>query len=180
MTNEVEDFLSHFGVKGMHWGIRKSESGISSRSVDSAAKKDAQEFARAKMFYGQGAGTRRKLINASVSEKRKSIPEYSKAFDYHLSKQNMSKHSAKAVSERTRIDRKDKTKKTAGAVARRVTGEMGTRAAFVGLAFAGAAYLKSPRGQIALNVAAKKIKNFKNTMAGRQAQNYVENWLKGQ
>jgi hypothetical protein len=24
--DDVEDFLSHYGVKGMHWGIRKDES----------------------------------------------------------------------------------------------------------------------------------------------------------
>lgn len=32
MTNEVDDFLAHYGVKGMRWGVRKAASGISSAS----------------------------------------------------------------------------------------------------------------------------------------------------
>lgn len=27
MTDKVEDFLEHFGVKGMRWGVRKKETG---------------------------------------------------------------------------------------------------------------------------------------------------------
>lgn len=180
-NDEVENFLAHFGVKGMRWGVINSrDSGVSSRQVDRQARKDAEEFARARMFYGEGAGTRRKLINASVKQRSKNIPEYQKAFDFHLKNQDMSKHSDKAVSERNRIDRSTKTKKTAGAVARRLTGEMGTQAAFVAVAFAGAAYLKSPRGRMAMNVAAKKVKNLNDSIVGRRAQNYVADWLKGQ
>ena len=56
-----EDALLHFGVKGMRWGIRKSDpggpSGVS-RSTNKEAAKDAEEFTRAKLYYGQGAGTR--------------------------------------------------------------------------------------------------------------------------
>lgn len=71
--------LYNYGVKGMRWGVRRR------------ATKDAKEFARAKMFYGEGAGTRRKLIKATVEERSKD-PQYKKAFDEALSKQNMSKH----------------------------------------------------------------------------------------
>lgn len=40
-------YLAHHGVKGMKWGVRRH------------ARKDAKEMARAKMFHGEGAGTRR-------------------------------------------------------------------------------------------------------------------------
>jgi hypothetical protein len=44
MTN-VEDFLEHFGVKGMHWGVR-STPGVHPR-VNRMAANDAKEHARA-------------------------------------------------------------------------------------------------------------------------------------
>lgn len=102
--------LSHFGVKGMHWGVRKARPNGVSRSVDRDAQKDAKEFARAKQFFGEGAGTRRKLIKATVEGKSKRNPAYKKAFDAHLSGQDSSKHATKAKSERKRKD----IKKSAG------------------------------------------------------------------
>lgn len=160
---EVEDFLQHFGIKGMHWGVRSSHPGGVSRAVDKHAKKDAQEFARAKAFYGEGAGTRRKLIKATVEGKTKHMPGYKQAFDRHLENQDPSKHASKAVAERTRTDRKKNTKQTAGAVARRITGEPGTRAAFVAVAAGGVAFLNSPRGRATMNKTAASLKTFVNS-----------------
>ena len=140
---EVDDFLEHFGIKGMHWGQRKAERGGISRTIDRQAQKDAKEFSRAKMFYGEGAGTRRKLINKSVEARKSHDSSYAKAFDRHLSKQDLSKHASKAVSERSRKDKTKAVKQTAGALARSKTGEMGTKAAFVALAVGEAAFLKS-------------------------------------
>lgn len=112
----LED-LVHVGVKGMHWGVRKSDgpSGVPN-STNRAAKKDAQEFARAKQFYGEGAGTRRKLIKATVEGRSKRDPTYKKAFDHHLANQDTSKHAAKAQSERKRKDVRKSTTKTARGV----------------------------------------------------------------
>ena len=45
--------LMHYGVKGMKWGVRRR------------ARHDAKEFTQAKMYYGDGAGNRRKLIKAA-------------------------------------------------------------------------------------------------------------------
>jgi hypothetical protein len=110
----TDDFLAHYGKKGMKWGVRNSDrpSGTP-RSTERRAKKDAKEVARAKMFYGDGAGTRRKLINKSVEARSKRDPAYKEALDRNLSKQDLSKHAAKAVSERRRKDVAQSTAKTA-------------------------------------------------------------------
>lgn len=117
--------LAHFGVKGMRWGHRKDEVPGVSRSVSKDAAKDAQEFARAKMFYGEGAGTRRKLIKAQVEAKARKSPEYKKAFEHHLANQDLGKHADKAKSERRRKDTSKATTKTVKSAHRQMTGGMG-------------------------------------------------------
>lgn len=92
MTNE----LYHYGVKGMKWGVRRTQR---------RAKKDAKKYARAKMYYGEGAGNRRKLIKARVNERSKD-PVYKKAFDDAYSKQNMERHASAAKTERRARDTK--------------------------------------------------------------------------
>lgn len=104
-----QDELMHYGVKGMKWGVRRK------------ARKDAKEYARAKMFYGEGAGTRRKLIKATVNERSKD-PGYKKAFDEALSKQDMSKHASKAKTERKIKDTKNTVAKTGRGVVNIVSG----------------------------------------------------------
>jgi hypothetical protein len=154
-----EDFLEHYGVKGMKWGQRKATPTGASHKVNKEASKDAKEYARSKMFYGDGAGNRRKLINAKVEEKSKRIEGYKKAFDHHVQTQDMSKHSDKAVKERRSTDRKIRNKQRAGAAARRVTGEMGTQAAFVALTAGGIAFARSSKGQALMNQAVSKAKD---------------------
>lgn len=58
------------------------------------------------MYYGEGAGTRRKLIKNKVNQKSKDSA-YKEAFDYAMSKQDMNKHADAAVRERHRNDRKN-------------------------------------------------------------------------
>lgn len=80
-----QSYLAHFGVKGMKWGVHRSEAaslGVS-RKTNREAKRDAKEYTQAKMFYGNGAGNRRKLINATVNSKSKD-QAYKKAFDHHV------------------------------------------------------------------------------------------------
>lgn len=166
-----EEHLEHFGVKGMRWGHRKNPTGAPHKT-NKLARQDAEEMARAKMFYGQGAGTRRKLINTTVAQRKRIDPAYAKAFDYHFDNQRMDVHAQKARQERVRKDRIDRTKQQAGYVARRTTGEMGTQAAFAALAVAGTAYLASPTARAKMNkgfsVAKEAVLKKKNAIIIKQ------------
>lgn len=73
-------------------------------NVKKEAKRDAFEAARAEMSYGEGAGTRRKLINASVEHKIDTIPGYEDAFYDALDDQNMNDHAKAARKERRTKD----------------------------------------------------------------------------
>ena len=100
----MNEYLQHWGILGMKWGIRRyqNEDGTLTEAGKKRyreASKDAKEYARAKMFYGEGAGTRRKLIKAKVEEKSKDAG-YKEAFNYALSKQDMNKHADAAKRER--------------------------------------------------------------------------------
>lgn len=159
MIIDEELYLEHYGVKGMKWGQRNARPGGVTRRVDKEARKDAEELVRAKAFYGTGAGTRRKLINQTISGKEKRIPGYREALDAHVSNQDTSKHASKAVKERKRTDRVDKNKQRVGALARSATGEMGTQAAFVAAGIAGVAFVKSDRGQRVMKTAVSKLMN---------------------
>lgn len=120
-SDVVDDFLVHHGVLGMHWGVRKQEpSGVSDRT-NREARADAKEYTQAKMYYGKGAGTRRKLINAKVASKSKN-PEYKKAFDYHVANTNMEKRVSQAKSKRHRADAAAGTARTARGIKNVITG----------------------------------------------------------
>ena len=171
----MDEFLAHYGKKGMRWGKRSAVPGVS-RSTNREAKKDAKEFARAKMYYGTGAGTRRKLIRESVNAKQKRDEAYKKAFEAHLNGQDLSVHATKAIKQRKRTDRVEGTKKTGGAIARQVTGEMGTRAAVVAIAAGGFAFYKSPKGKAFASKTASSLKKAVNqqriNMGARHLRKY--------
>lgn len=118
----MENELKHYGVKGMHWGVRKDDD-KPSRKTARMAKKDAKEFARAKMYYGEGAGNRRKLIKATVEERSKD-PHYKSEFEKHLANQDMSKHASAAKKERSVNTAKAKTAKTARGLYHLSVGDM--------------------------------------------------------
>ena len=106
------DELAHYGVKGMRWGVRNSRPEGVSRSTNRAAKKDAKEFTRAKMYYGEGAGNRRKLIKAKVNQRSKD-PSYKKAFDHHVANTDWEKRGKEARSKRARANAVKSTGKAA-------------------------------------------------------------------
>ena len=132
------------------------------------------------MFYGLGAGTRRKLIKTKVEDLSARDSDYKKAFDHFLSKQDMSKHSDKARSERSKIDKIDKTKKSAGYLARTFTGEMGTQAAFTAVALGGIAFLSSPKGRSMMTNSYRKTAQFVQNQQNRQVVSYLEDYFKNQ
>ena len=178
ILKEDEEWLAHYGVKGMRWGVRNDKRSGVSRKVDRDAAKDAKETTRAKLYYGDGAGTRRKLIKATVEGKRKKDPEgYGKAFDRHLAEQDLSKHSSKAKSERKRTDRKEKASKRAGAIARQITGEWGTQAAFVALIAGGGAWLNSPKGRQFLNQTKRQMENKIDIQKTKRGADYLSDYF---
>jgi len=177
-VDNVETFLEHHGVKGQKWGIRNNDHPGASSKVNREASKDAKEHARAKAFYGEGAGTRRKLIKQKVEGKVSRLPGYKQAFDHHLALQDTSKHVDKAVAERKRTDRKQTAKQVGGSLARRATGEMGTKAAFTAVALGGAAYLKSGKGKAHMAKASKYAKTASNKYKQKQGAKNIVNVLR--
>ena len=125
MYYESNSHLAHYGVKGMKWGVRKDRTSLITKH---RAKKDAKEYARAKMYYGEGAGNRRKLIKATVNERSKD-PKYKAEFERRLSEQDMSKHASAAKRERTVKTAGKTTAKTARGLVNAAMGNIGRASA---------------------------------------------------
>ena len=187
IVSSCYDF-NHSGILGMKWGVRRyqnkdgtlTEAGKRryAKQQDRLAKKDAEESARAKMYYGDGAGVRRRQIKAIVKQRSKD-PEYAKAYEKYLNEQDMSKHAVKARKERKRQDFKDNTKRTIRGIANTITGNPGRAAGTVALATMAAVYAHKngidrmifDKGKTAFNEAKKYVQN-------RDLRRNVENILK--
>jgi hypothetical protein len=74
-------------------------------NVNRTAAKDAARWAYAQMFFGEGAGTRRKLLTAEINHKCIEFPGYAEAFDRAYVKQNFANLAIKAAKERKHLDR---------------------------------------------------------------------------
>ena len=150
-----ETYLEHHGIKGQKWGIRRYQnpdgslteagkaklaSGDAPRSTKRVAKRDAKEYARAKMYYGEGAGNRRKLIKATVEQRKKNDPFYAKEFERQLAKQDMASHAAKARAERTTRDVAKTTVTTTRGVINQVLQTGGRVTASAAIIYAAAHY----------------------------------------
>lgn len=87
-------------------------------SLKKDATRDAHEYAAARMSYGEGSGTRRKLIASAVEYKAARIPGYSELFERALEDQDLTKHIKTAKRQRRTKDMTDSASKNIKALAR--------------------------------------------------------------
>mgnify|MGYP000855192580 CR=1 FL=1 len=123
------DELTHHGVLGMKWGIRKDRPSGSERKIMNSAKKDAQKFVEARVSRGEGAGNKRKQIKTVVEQRRKQSELYGKTFDDAIKYIDGAKAVNKAERWRAKEDAKSQTKRSTKAVARALTGTSSLAAA---------------------------------------------------
>lgn len=90
----------------------------SNKKINKMAMEDARQWAYAEMFFGEGAGTRRKLLAASIQTKITQIPGYKEVFNAAYEKQDFSALAIRAAKERRRIDGSHFIKRNLGALAR--------------------------------------------------------------
>lgn len=81
---------------------------MKTETLTKLAQKDAERWAAAEMFYGDGAGTRRKLLSAELDTKY-NMPGYYEAFYEAYQKLDMNKFAENAIKERMKLDRAAKT-----------------------------------------------------------------------
>lgn len=120
--NSVLDKIENLGRNsrkgGLARGMGKTAGGVYDKDDGSKdmerlqkdAKKDAEDMARAKAYYGEGAGNRRKQIKNRISERMKD-PDYKAEYEKQLAAQDMSKHQKAANRERKVEDAKNSAKK---------------------------------------------------------------------
>lgn len=63
-TDAVDDFLAHYGVKGMRWGHRKADSGPTGVTVTTTAR------GRVKTSGGTGHAPAKEAVDAAVSVRK--------------------------------------------------------------------------------------------------------------
>jgi len=128
-------------------------------NIKKQAKKAAVEYARAELFFGEGAGIRRRLIHARVADSLDD-PAYSEAFDKALGEQSWSEHASKAAKERKRLDRGKSLSKNTRAV---LTGRPKNASSNVIIALALVGYFAHQNGydKVALAEAKKQYQKGK-------------------
>lgn len=142
----------------------KSDGSKDMKRLKKDAKKDAEDMARAKAYYGEGAGNRRKQIRNRISERMKD-PDYKAEYDKQLAAQDMSKHQKAANRERHVQDAKNTAAKTARGIKNLLLGVGSASIAAVMLynaaKFTGADKKIAEFGKKAFNDVSDKVKSFK-------------------
>lgn len=77
---------------------------MSTNKIEKMARTDAERTMAAEMFFGEGAGTRRKLLAAEMQPKL-TMPGYYQAFDKAYDALDRSKYAQMAIKERQKLDR---------------------------------------------------------------------------
>lgn len=73
--------------------------------IEKIAAQDAYDYGFAQMFFGEGAGTKRKLIGTIVDQKMQDIPGYAEAFDAAFGELNQMEIAEAALKHRKYLDR---------------------------------------------------------------------------
>jgi hypothetical protein len=110
--------------------------------IDKLAQKDAETWTAAEMFYGEGAGTRRKLVGADVDHKIATMPGYLEAFEHAYAGINRTEFAERALRERKALDRAAKASQNLRAIKSGNLNNLTTGVAVV----VGAAYLAHATG----------------------------------
>lgn len=180
MDENGNPYLSHHGIKGQQWGNRRFQNEDGSlteagkhrygvgehkdwKRLKKDAANDAKEYARAKAYYGEGAGTRRKKIKNLISERMKD-PDYKAEFERQLAGQDMEKAQKTANRERKVQDTKNTVGKTARGVKNFLLGNavpMTTTAMAIGAAlkYTGAGQRLARFGKYRLSVVMNKVQS---------------------
>lgn len=86
------------------------------KAIEKMAEQDAYNWGLAQMFFGEGAGTRRKLVEATINQRVLDIPGYEEALNAAYSKLNQIEMAEEALALRKRLDRAKTTHKNFRAI----------------------------------------------------------------
>lgn len=80
MTDTVEDFLAHYGVKGMRWGVvhEVDSDGMATKTVDKEKSKQDKREAKAQKFEKQAANVQTRIDQLNTTDAKTTYAKYVK------------------------------------------------------------------------------------------------------